>query len=776
MSMRLDTLSRFLSPRLNRHYRRVFDLSSAPPRILSDEAVFRGLDRQYQDMTFRTHGEHDQARARTALMEHFRVRCHPKFFVTSSQIAELIAELPHESPCRHESLRTHARDWKAVLHNKYQPANTNDGYDWTEAPLGPGHDHLYRDRQHMLGFAPVLARAELLGCDTHDDLNSRLAYWAELNARQQTPPGYATPLLAVFRIAALSWALAFSLARSAPHRELEWLMLKIILTDADYLDRHIGCSYANNHLLADGFALWYVGTLFPEFRRSRKWIQRGADVWLRQLRIQVLPDGSSFEHSVHYHELVCEMATAYFLLSRTNEHAMPDWFPLLLSKMLAFQMALGGPEGIAPQIGDTVEDRLFPLETSLGRANASFQPLADAICRSGDELRREPDDPKFERAYWLLGERSIACRETPVDSFACFPDGGFFVMPDSRSHSRLTLRTGPTQHLPIAPGHMHDDLLSVYLHLEGRPVIVEPGTYTYRSKPENWPAGSPPWRAHFLSARSHSGPYIEGIEPLGRKERDFPSGPVASHVTTRVRASAPQLRWVESQISSTTPYHGHTRGVFHVTDEYWFIYDIVPRLLRKPISFGFQFDPDSEVSERGPKALEAKTGKCGLALVSTLSNRTLARGSLSPLDGWVSPAYGVLQPAPMVRFQPSEDECKHPIGFLLTSTLQHPQIELQQIRGGYAMRCRTDSFEDIVLLNDGSAATVQAFGCTFDGTICWVRIQHQHVIAVRWVDGQRLAVRAADFSLRYDQTVPSLNINNAEFVGISPESSGVRTD
>jgi hypothetical protein len=39
---------------------------------------------------------------------------------------------------------------------------------------------------------------------------------------------------------------------------------------------------------------------------------------LTELGRQIYLDGTSFEHSVHYHELACEMALSYLLLSRRN--------------------------------------------------------------------------------------------------------------------------------------------------------------------------------------------------------------------------------------------------------------------------------------------------------------------------------------------------------------------------------------------------------------------------------------------------------------------------
>ena len=54
-------------------------------------------------------------------------------------------------------------------------------------------------------------------------------------------------------------------------------------------------------------------------------------------------------------------------------------------------------------------------------------------------------------------------------------------------------------------GHSHNDQLSIELWVDGRPIVVDPGTFVYTPLPEQ--------RNAYRSVRAHFAPYVEGKEP-----------------------------------------------------------------------------------------------------------------------------------------------------------------------------------------------------------------------------------------------------------------------
>ena len=65
-----------------------------------------------------------------------------------------------------------------------------------------------------------------------------------------------------------------------------------------------------------------------------------------------------------------------------------------------------------------------------------------------------------------------------------FPDGGYTVLRsgEGAEEQLLLLDHGPLGYLSIA-AHGHADALSLVMHLGGRPVLVDPGTFTYHEQP-----------------------------------------------------------------------------------------------------------------------------------------------------------------------------------------------------------------------------------------------------------------------------------------------------
>lgn len=83
-----------------------------------------------------------------------------------------------------------------------------------------------------------------------------------------------------------------------------------------------------------------------------------------------------------------------------------------------------------------------------------------------------------------------------------YPDFGLFVYTSERLY--LAIRCGPIG-LKGLGAHAHNDPLAIELWIDGRALIIDPGTYLYTPLPQR--------RNDFRSVRAHFAPYIEGREP-----------------------------------------------------------------------------------------------------------------------------------------------------------------------------------------------------------------------------------------------------------------------
>ncbi|MDA8092647.1 MAG: alginate lyase family protein [Betaproteobacteria bacterium] len=671
--------------------------------------------------------------ARCALAAYLRGRTAPRFFIDSPGISQALATIEARFPAWRESAMALAAQEARHTFTVYgTQADLGADLAWDRLKRGPGGDALYLLKPHRFFFAPRLALSVLYGADHGPALSRIVSSWMASTEARTDPPGYASDLVAVQRSIALTWVLAFLAASPTEAQDLIVSILKVILVDARYVSKELARSCPNNHLLVSAFFLWYVGFLFPEFAESPGWRRRGEEIWLREIRRQIFDDGSGFEFSMHYHRMACESMAAYLLLNRANGLALPEGLAERFERMLAFQCEINGTEDDGLDLGDGTGDGLFPFGAFAGQGD--FARLAGAIFgRCGEAAGAHGRDA--ETAFWLLGGTMPAGATAHRPGVHAYPIGGYYAFPEPGSKATLVFRTGPAPGVEASGGHMHADLLTVYLTLDGVPFIVEPGTYSYRRTP----SAAVDWRGHFLGPSAHSGLSIEGFDPLGSPAGDFRAHDVATRVDTSVHREGQGLAWVEAVNRGSAPYLGHRRGIVQVPERYWLVYDVMPDGLETAAHLSFQFGAQVRIDEKSPRHVTVSAGGSRLTLVLSdgLSEWATFRGSLDPVAGWVSPAYGLRVPALAIRarVQPGAAPVATLIG---CSALEDARIEAMRIgEAGLAFRVSTPHWVDCLLLNHAPAdEAVEAFGIRFEGALLWARQAEDAAGELRWLDGR----------------------------------------
>jgi hypothetical protein len=211
-----------------------------------------------------------------------------------------------------------------------------------------------------------------------------------------------------------------------------------------YLDRNVENDVLGNHVIRNARALLLGGIAFEEDRL----VDRALALLDRELPEQVLSDGGHYERSPVYHALVLRD-----LLEIRAAAAVPRLDPAI-ERMKGFASVLMRPDGqpapfndaplnLAPDMRDEVP--------SVPRGLALFRDTGYTVVRDGD-------------GFWL--------------AFDCGPAAPDFL-----------------------PPHAHADGLSFQLWLEGKPLVVDPGTSTYEPGPErDWLRGT----------RSHATVAVDG--------------------------------------------------------------------------------------------------------------------------------------------------------------------------------------------------------------------------------------------------------------------------
>lgn len=214
-------------------------------------------------------------------------------------------------------------------------------------------------------------------------------------------------------------------------------------------------SRTNNHYISDLVGGLYLCFIFAPFHESKKRARWFHAELLKELEKQVFPEGSSYEGSTAYHELVTELVHCACAVSEAL--GLPfERLRELLEKMSIF---VSWTHGLT--IGDDDSSKII----SAGL-------------------------PQY-----LINR--------DVHGTAHFPAFGISLIKTDRVHFSLRHHVYRWQQ---PSGHFHNDVGSITLSLDNQPIFVDPGSYIY--------TGSVQWRNHFRSAAMHNAFYIQGTEPV----------------------------------------------------------------------------------------------------------------------------------------------------------------------------------------------------------------------------------------------------------------------
>ena len=460
---------------------------------------------------------------------------------------------------------------------------------------------------------------------------------------------WSSSLEVAFRL--MSWSWAFVLMRDAEvlsAQEFAGLMTQV-RRHATHIERYLSTYYSpNTHLTGEALGLFYAGVLFPELAEAARWRKTGRQILIDEARRQIFDDGVYFEQATCYQRYTVDFYLQFLILARRNDVPVPAEVSRTVEKMLGFLLAVTGPDGRMPSIGDADGGWLLPM-TRRGPADVRGTFAVAAAWFGRSDLLWAAGGPAPE-VLWLLGAqgwnrlRTMEPSPPAARPSTLFPEGGYAVMRSdwsSRAH-HLILDVGPLG-CRVTGAHGHADLLSLQVSAFGEPYIVDPGTYCYTPDRE--------LRNYFRGTSAHSTVMVDGLPQAE------PAGPF----TWRSRPAASVRNWMSTDTfdyvdASHEGYASlpdavmHRRRVLFVKPYFWVVVDDLTGRAEHDLDLRFQFAPGrAELRGESWVAASAKRGEglwVGIFSAAALSVR-LVEGESDPPQGWVSGHYGRRQPAPM---------------------------------------------------------------------------------------------------------------------------------
>lgn len=346
----------------------------------------------------------------------------------------------------------------------------------SQVPSIFGYDIKYAWERSRLQFLIPLGKMYSQDPASHENLYH--AFKTEINSWITHNPfmfgvNWMNAMEVGIRASNLIWLFSFFYSeKNAENDRVFWnLYINMLLRHSEFINTHWeDFDKPNNHYLLDLTGAWYLALFFANLRMFP--FGNLANLWDKicsGFDVQINNDGTHYEGSTAYHQLIIQSLRHIELLGKDANLQLPEHLSQKLQKGIQFLADCTIERNILIQIGDNDSGSLI---TTL-------------------DLNKLPDE--FERQK----HQQIPCvRE--------YPDFGCIFIINNDWH--ISLRTGSfNENSPH--GHFHQDHLSITVAYQGVPFLIDSGTgcYTPNTTTRNMLRS---WRAHSTIHQTQT-PYKE---------------------------------------------------------------------------------------------------------------------------------------------------------------------------------------------------------------------------------------------------------------------------
>lgn len=333
----------------------------------------------------------------------------------------------------------------------------SENFRWDTPWSFPGRPPLWNYNLHYFEYVfPIVKAYKKTGYSCYlDKFKEILRGWIAQNPRKEGGIGW-NPYPLALRLT--NWLSFYTHLEKKIQEDEDFhrIFISSLWEQYVYLARHLEKDLLGNHYLEDLKALILCALFFQD----EKMLAEALAEFHRQCREQILPDGMHFELSPMYHKLIFE-------------------------DILRVAVALRG----AGRADEKIEGLL--------------QPMLDVAWSLEEGLERLPlfndcgnNVAKSLEALCAASKIHFGLIPGYKDRF---PDSGYYIF--KRDGWKLIVDAGQPGPAYL-PGHAHCDAMSFELFKNGKPVLVNCGTYAYQCEE----------RAFFRSTAAHNTVLADGVE------------------------------------------------------------------------------------------------------------------------------------------------------------------------------------------------------------------------------------------------------------------------
>jgi len=481
------------------------------------------------------------------------------------------------------------------------------------------HQHLAPD-----AFAYYLSQDEKYATD----VLAQIQQWLN-DCPYPMGPAWLTGIEAGIRLLTWSWIYKLLFSKGYPDfcsDELLESWFVSIRQHVRFIDSHWAkYSSANNHTIAEAVGIIAAATTWPDLFPSKSLLKRSAKILVEEAFLQNSSDGVNKESATSYHAFVLELLTNACLLYKPVKEALAE----LVDKMADLLRSLTCECDYPPEIGD------------------SDNAVATGIFERGKDYYKSV----FIAAKNVAGISPKPSEDCPcnIGNYSSKTYAIYNSPPDSDFKTKLCMNVGGLGYGNLA-AHGHADALALTLHVNGEPVFIDPGTYSYHDEPD--------WRDYFRGTRAHNTLLINHsnqAEILG----PFLWG--EKYSTDIIRSDLSENNFgIEAEHFGYLKRFGvkHRREVVKSNPKKWVIKDKLAGNGVFYVELLYHIHPDRKVEQISEYVfrISGTAFFVVLTLPSHLHYR-IAKGEISPPLGWFSPVLHQKIPSPTIFGEGTVNGC-----------------------------------------------------------------------------------------------------------------------
>jgi hypothetical protein len=313
-------------------------------------------------------------------------------------------------------------------------------------------------------------------------------------------------------------------------------------------------SSANNHLISEYAGLFIASSVW-KFEEAGKWNAHAKKGLEKEMVNQHSDQGVNREEAAEYIQFITDFLLIAFVVGERTNNGFSASYRNRLKMIFDYIHQFTDREVNFPRYGDEDDGRVVILEADHDNNFKSLLTSASVIYHDPKyKFKAAGYDIKNQLLFGNPGRNifdGLELKDPELNS-CFFENEGHFILRDQVEKNEIYIHfnAAPLGYLSIA-AHGHADALSFILHINGKEVLVDPGTYTYHTDPE--------FRKYFVGTLAHN------TIRINHQDQAVLGGPtmwLKHYSIDLIHASA--LDKTDRITASHTGYHD--LGVVHIRD------------------------------------------------------------------------------------------------------------------------------------------------------------------------------------------------------------------